>query len=73
MCVVKTPKIKAPEPGEKEKPLPVITNPILDGIDPSTNSLRVGRSSLRIRRDPSTGPTRMAPALPNLRIANGGP
>lgn len=69
MCVVKTPKIKAPDTAAtREKPLPVITNPILDGIDPTTNSLRVGRSSLRIRRDTPAAPSG---GVAGLRIAGG--
>lgn len=65
MCVVKTPKIKNPTP-ENDKPLPVLTNPILDGIDPSTKSLRIGRSSLRLPKGealPNKRPTPNAPPV----------
>lgn len=55
MCLVKTPKIQNSDAGQEQKPLPVLTNPILDGIDPSTKALRVGRSSLRIRRNSGNG------------------
>ena len=47
MCAVKTPKIKQSE-AEKNKPLPVIRNPLLDGILGNIASLRNGRNSLRI-------------------------
>lgn len=59
MCVVKAPKIKNPTPTGpgRDKPLPVLTNSILDGIDPTTNALRIGRSSLRIDRNPASGPS----------------
>lgn len=50
MCLVKTPKIKDTGATDPNKPLPVLRNPILDGIDPSIQSLRIGRSSLRIDR-----------------------
>lgn len=74
MCLVKTPKVPKSDANQKPKPLPVLTNPILDGIDPATRSLRVGRSSLRIRRTaPET--TRTAPntmGSPGLRISNRG-
>ena len=46
VCVVKTPKIQTPT----EKPLPVLRNPLLDGLDQSIRSARMGRSSLRIDR-----------------------
>lgn len=72
MCLVKTPKIKAPTPTNgQDKPLPILTNPILDGIDPLTNSLRVGRSSLRIDRtnyNPLEGATASGASL---RIGRG--
>ena len=47
MCAVKTPKIKQPKDSE-QKPLPVIRNPLLDGILGNIASLRNGRNSLRI-------------------------
>lgn len=69
MCLVKTPKISNQDSGE-QKPLPVLTNPILDGIDPSTRSLRVGRSSLRIRRnsgsDSGSNSNRYQPSGPRI-------
>jgi len=56
MCVVKTPKIAAPTTqADKEKPLQVLRNPLLDGIQGNINSLRIGRSSLRVDR--TTGST----------------
>lgn len=63
MCVVKTPKIAQPTTPASEKPLPILRNLLLDGIDPSTQSLRIGRNNLRIDRSP-TAPTA-------LRIAGG--
>ena len=51
MCLVKTPKIAKPTPAQgQDKPLPILRNPLLDGIDPTTNALRIGRSNLRIDR-----------------------
>lgn len=82
MCLVKTPKIKNPTSSETDKPLPILRNPLLDGIDPSTKALRVGRQSLRIDRNPASGPTaattpspsagaRFAPAgLPAMPLIN---
>lgn len=49
MCLVKTPKIK--QDPDANKPLPILRNALLDGIDPSTRSLRIGRQSLRIDRN----------------------
>ena len=73
MCVVKTPKIKAPTQPGSDKPLPILTNPILDGIDPTTNSLRVGRRSLRIDRTVPPAPPIMGQARgTGLRIGSGG-
>lgn len=55
MCVVKTPKIK--DDGSSKKPLPILRNPFLDGLAGSIQSIRLGRSSLRIDRifDGATG------------------
>ena len=56
MCVVKTPKIQTPvgaADAAAGKPLQVLKNPLLDGIDSSIQSLRLGRNSLRI--DPGSG------------------
>jgi len=44
MCSVKTPKVKE----EKEKKLPVIRNPILDGMLGNIAAIRNGRNALRI-------------------------
>lgn len=63
MCVVKTPKIAQPTTPATEKPLPILRNTLLDGIDPSTQSLRIGRGNLRIDRAPT--------ALTGLRIGSG--
>lgn len=68
MCVVKTPKIKNPtSTTEPDKPLPILRNPLLDGIDPTTNALRIGRSRLRIDR---AGTAATAPS--GLRIGVSG-
>lgn len=44
MCSVKTPQVQQ----TPEKPPIIITNPQLDGLDPKSQALRRGRSSLRI-------------------------
>lgn len=68
MCIVKTPKIKNPTPtGEADKPLPVLRNPLLDGINPTTNALRIGRDNLRIDLAPTA-----ATAPSSLRINSAG-
>jgi hypothetical protein len=48
VCVVKTPKIKNTGTTDQSKPLPILRNPILDGmgIEPSIQSLRIGRGGL---------------------------
>lgn len=62
MCLVKTPKIKTTAETSADKPVPILTNPILDGLNPSIQSLRIGRSSLKI--DPAaTGSSLAAPAV----------
>lgn len=55
MCLVKTPKIK--DDGTKNKPLPILRNPLLDGLVGSIQSIRMGRGALRIDRitDPAVG------------------
>lgn len=53
MCVVKTPKITNPTNAATEKKLPILTNPLLDGVD-ATGNLRIARNSLRIDRNPAT-------------------
>lgn len=68
MCLVKTPKIKAPtSTSGQDKPLPILRNPLLDGIDPTTNALRIGRTNLRIDRAPTA-----ATAPSGLRIGVSG-
>lgn len=47
MCLVKTPKVDTSS--TQNKPLPVLTNPLLDGVSP-TGGLRIGKQSLRIDR-----------------------
>ena len=55
MCIVKTPKI-SPTDAQAKVPEPtIIRNPYLDGVDPNTRSLRMGRSSLRIERGGGRG------------------
>lgn len=68
MCLVKTPKIANPTSsgGTADKPLPILRNPLLDGINPTTNALRIGRTNLRIDR------ASMAATAPSsIRIAGG--
>lgn len=47
MCVVKKPKITAADQ-EKDKSLPILRNPILDGMLGNIASLRNGTSAFRI-------------------------
>lgn len=76
MCVVKTPKIKSTTAADTadSKPLQVLRNPLLDGIDSSINSLRIGRNNLRVDRNPtarSTGiqtPLSIAPMGPQIGV-----
>jgi hypothetical protein len=49
MCTVKTPKV-VPVSRDSEKPLNILRNPYLDGMDPSKKSKSVGLGSLRINR-----------------------
>ena len=70
MCLVKTPKIQNPTPtGEKDKPLPILRNPLLDGIDPTTNALRIGRQSLRIDLSRGGAPTAATKPSPSAAAA----
>lgn len=62
MCVVKTPKIQNPT-SQQDKPLPILRNPLLDGINPTTNALRIGRNNLRLDLAPTA-----ATAPSSLRI-----
>ncbi|UUY00979.1 hypothetical protein [Sphingomonas sp. J315] len=62
MCVVKTPKIQTPT--DSNKPLPVLRNPLLDGLDQSIRSTRMGRSSLRIDRGGDETNTRSGIRIP---------
>lgn len=67
MCLVKTPKVANPtSTTAPDKPLPILRNPLLDGIDPTTNALRIGRSNLRIDKGPTA-----ATAPSAVRIAGG--
>ena len=66
MCVVKTPKIQSTTAEDTSKPLQVLRNPLLDGIEGSIKSLRVGRNSLRIDR---TGGSRQSGIQTPLNIA----
>lgn len=69
MCIVKTPKVQATT---QKVPEPiVIRNQFLDGIDPVSKALRMGRSSLRIERAGSrpTGlPANASPTSPSGNI-----
>lgn len=49
MCIVKTPKIPDPATnGATDKPLPILRNPILDGMLGNIAALRAGTSGFRI-------------------------
>ena len=50
MCLVKTPSIPKPTDAETKKPLPVLRNPLLDGLLGNIAALRNGRNGLRIDR-----------------------
>lgn len=52
MCTVKAPKV-VPVSRDTEKPLNILRNPYLDGIDPMKRSNSVGMGSLRINRQPA--------------------
>lgn len=63
MCLVSTPKIKDDGVASSKKDLPILRNPLLDGMIGSIRSLQMGRGALRIDRirDPITGVTSAAP------------
>lgn len=66
MCIVKTPKVDTSSTAANKDPT-VIRNPFLDGVDPATKSLRMGRSALRIERAGVAGvqpPPVVAPVAP---------
>lgn len=49
MCIVKTPKIPDPATnGAADKPLPILRNPILDGLLGNIAATRAGTSAFRI-------------------------
>lgn len=48
MCVVKKPSIPPPSQADQQKPLPILRNPILDGMLGNIASLRSGTSAFRI-------------------------
>jgi hypothetical protein len=48
VCVVDTPEIPQPTPQEQNKPLPIIRNPILDGLLGNIAATRAGTSAFRI-------------------------
>lgn len=60
MCVVKAPKIANTGTVDKDKPLPVLRNPLLDSIDGTVSSIRVGRNALRIDRAGVQAPPKSA-------------
>lgn len=67
MCVVKTPKVQNPTNPATDKPLPILRNPLLDGVNPMTNGLTIGRNNLRLDRAPTA-----ATAPSTLRISGAG-
>jgi uncharacterized membrane protein YgcG len=48
LCVASKPKIPAPSAAEQDKPLPVLRNPILDGLLGNIAATRAGTSAFRI-------------------------
>jgi hypothetical protein len=48
MCVASKPKIPKDDPATQDKPLPILRNPLLDGLLGNIASLRGGRNALRI-------------------------
>lgn len=48
MCLVKKPSIQQSDPTAQNKPLPIIRNPILDGLLGNIASTRAGTSAFRI-------------------------
>lgn len=78
MCIASTPKVSTTDATAKTPDPAIIRNPYLDGVDPVTKALRMGRSSLRIERagsgaasaaPPATAsaPLISAPVLPSLQ------
>jgi hypothetical protein len=76
MCLTKTPKIVSPSTtAANDKPLPVLRNPFLDGIDPLIAARRTGTSGLRIDRGPRRNPPgsgRISRTTPNPPTFTGG-
>lgn len=76
MCLTKTPRIVSPTTSAaNDKPLPVLRNPFLDGIDPLIQARRTGTGSLRIDRGPprtSPGSGRISRTPPNPPTFTGG-
>lgn len=66
MCLVSKPSIPAPSAAEQAKPLPIIRNPILDGLVGNIAALRAGTNAFRIDlANPLTIPTsRVTPSTP---------
>ncbi|EQB10414.1 hypothetical protein [Novosphingobium lindaniclasticum] len=62
MCIVKTPKVKTTDATAATPEPAIIRNPYLDGVDPTTRALRMGRSSLRIERAGSGAASAAPPA-----------
>lgn len=62
MCIVKTPKVSTTDATSKTPDPAIIRNPYLDGVDPVTKALRMGRSSLRIERAGSGAASAAPPA-----------
>jgi len=59
VCIVNTPKpVATTSAADRDKPLPVLRNPYLDGIDPLIKAQKTGTRSLRIDR---TAPAPMIP------------
>jgi hypothetical protein len=52
MCLVKKPHIPDPTKDGQDKPLPILRNPMLDGLLGNIAALRNGRNSLRIPLNP---------------------
>lgn len=62
MCLVKKPKPVVVSKAS-DKPLPILRNPFLDGIDPILRARQTGVRSLRIDRGTSPAPTPSALAV----------
>lgn len=87
MCLVKTPKLQSDPNATRDRDPTIIRNPYLDGVGPTANANRTGRSSLRIMRGsgsirPSAPPIASTqpglprvstpPALPGVPPVRGG-